>query len=123
MIDVEPHNLCPSPKSATAPKSKDTLLPFYDDEEKSWTAPFMMAPVNRQVFWSERNFVEFSQKAHAYRTAALLGEEHGYSATVILLECSASLPCAKGGFRTPAAAYGPTFIDRLRTAGQDWVIE
>ncbi|PRP77371.1 saccharopine dehydrogenase [Planoprotostelium fungivorum] len=56
-------------------------------------------------------------------------QDPGYNDTARMLSESAVHlalsrdKCAERGFCTPAAAYGPTFIDRLRTAGQDWIIE
>ncbi|PRP78340.1 hypothetical protein PROFUN_11380 [Planoprotostelium fungivorum] len=71
------HHLCPDPKAAAAacPKNKDTLLPFYDEEGKTWTAPFIMSPVNRQV---------------VRRSAVLLGEEKGYAKDFIFSEVLAT---------------------------------
>jgi len=202
-----PFHLCPNPKAAAAaaPAPKDTLLPFYDADIKSWTSFFFMSPVNRQVVrrsaallqqkngyspkfqYSEvmthniivsfiftfavvvfgiliglkptrallkrvlpgpgtgpsRNLIENGHWKHKLIATGKLADgkeitvrgtvsgrqDPGYGDTARMLsECAIYLvqnrdKCAKGGVLTTASAFGPTFIDKLRSAGINFTVE
>ena len=104
---ADPYSLC-SPDPSRAPAPRDQQGVRYDDQARSWTAPFLMGPVNSRVVYRSNELLDgLYGRAFHYRECVTTGPGFRGRATATALSVGLKSFVA-------AAAIGPMrkFMER-----------